>query len=89
MAHEVSDAVMTGDEVEALLALRNKLAAAIDDATARDLPPLVLRLTDVLTRLGSIQTGGSAVDEVARRRDERRRAALAAEDADGGGGRPG
>lgn len=76
MAHEVSDAVMTGDHLKALVALRDRLAATIDEASPRDLPPLVLRLTDVLTQLGTLDNRASAFDEVARRRDQRRADAM-------------
>lgn len=72
MACEVSDAVMTGDRHQGLVALRNRLAAAVDEATPRDLPALVLRLTDVMGQLGEIAEGASPIDEVNARRAARR-----------------
>lgn len=85
MAYEVSEAVMSGDERRALTALRDKLAAAIDDEETRpsDLPPLVLRLVSVLDRLSESETVRSPLDEVAARRDARRAAPESGSDSSG------
>lgn len=70
----VSDAVNSG-RVAILEALRARLAAEIDGCeNAKDLPALVLRLTDVVEQLDSMPTSEqvSAADEIAERRASRR-----------------
>lgn len=70
----VSDAIGSG-RVAILEALRRRLAAEIDVCdTPKDLPALVLRLTDVVEQLDSMPTSEqvSAADEIAERRAARR-----------------
>lgn len=69
------DVVAAGDRLASLMALRDRLAADLDEATtARDVAPLVLRLTDVLEQIDSMPTSRqvSAADEIAARRAKRR-----------------
>jgi hypothetical protein len=71
----ISDAVATGNRVVALEALRARLAEEIDLCdSSKELPALVLRLTDVLTQLDSMPSSEqvSAADEIAERRASRR-----------------
>lgn len=70
----VSDAIDSG-RAAILEALRSRLAAEIDGCeNAKDLPALVLRLTDVVEQLDSMPTSEqvSAADEIAERRASRR-----------------
>lgn len=69
------DVVAAGDRLASLVALRDRLAADLDEATAaRDVAPLVLRLTDVLEQIEAMPTSRqtSAADEIAARRSKRR-----------------
>jgi hypothetical protein len=71
----ISDAVSTGNRVVVLEALRSRLAQEIDLCDSpKELPALVLRLTDVLTQLDSMPSTEqvSAADEIAERRASRR-----------------
>jgi hypothetical protein len=70
----------TGDRRATLEALRDLLAAAIDDTeSGRDLAALALRLTDVLNEIDKLPTSKdvTAADEIANRRAARRRASAA------------
>lgn len=50
------------DEKTALLALRDKLAKAVDDCdNPRDLPPLTRRLTEVLTAIKGLEAEAGEV----------------------------
>lgn len=71
----VSEAVSSGNRLEVLRALRTRLAAEIDSCdSSKDLPALVLRLTDVLAQLDAAPSDEevSAADEIAKRRAARR-----------------
>jgi hypothetical protein len=72
----VEEAAATGDRLKALVALRTKLAAAIDGCESlRDLPPLSARLSDVLVQIEALSPKvevGDAVDEITARRAARR-----------------
>lgn len=71
----ISEAAESGKRVVVLEALRARLAAEIDACeTPKELPALVLRLTDVLEQLDSMPTSEqvSAADEIAERRAARR-----------------
>jgi len=71
----VSDAVESGQRRLVLEALRSRLASEIDSCeNLRDLPALVLRLTDVLQQLDDMPLieQVSAADEIAERRAARR-----------------
>lgn len=71
----VSDAESSGKRVEILEALRARLAMEVDSCDSRkELPALVLRLTDVLSQLDSMPSSEevSAADEIAERRAARR-----------------
>lgn len=70
--------VAQGDIRDSLIALRDRLAVWIDQAKyAKDIPPLVQRLADVLERLEKLPNPEAvdAVDEFAARRASRRAAA--------------
>ena len=58
----------------ALVALRDRLAGECVEASARDLPPLVRQLREVLRDIDSIPVPGEAnpIDEIAKRRRSRR-----------------
>src|SRR5690349_2872521 len=78
--HEsVEQAASTGDRLRALVALREKLAGAIDGCESlRDLPPLSARLSDVLAQIETLSPKvevGDAVDEITARRAARRSSA--------------
>ena len=71
----VSEAESTGNRLAVLEALRARLANEIDACeSAKDLPALVLRMTDILTQLDSMPSSEqvSAADEIAERRAARR-----------------
>jgi hypothetical protein len=70
---QVSEGVTSGDRVAGLKALRDRLAADIDrTVSARDIPPLVTRLTDVLAQLDELAPETAArkttLDELAAKR---------------------
>lgn len=71
----VEQAVVSGDRLRSLVALRDKLARAIDECESlRDLPPLASRLADVLVQVESLTPKvevGDAVDEITARRAAR------------------
>lgn len=74
-ANKVLVPAETGDRLGTLEMLRNRLAAEVDDCdNPRELPALVLRLTDVLAQIDAIpQTQKvSRADEIAQRRAARR-----------------
>lgn len=56
----VESAAMSGDKLKLLLALRNRLAAEIDTAPARDLSPLTRRLQDVVNEIEELEAIESA-----------------------------
>lgn len=71
----VSDAAGSDDRKRALIALRDRLAIAIDECESmRDLAPLSSRLADILAQIEEltpkVQTG-DPVDEIAARRAAR------------------
>jgi hypothetical protein len=71
----IADAASTGNRLATLEALRDRLAAEIDQCdTQKDLAALVLRLTDVLEQIDSMPSTQqvSAADEIAERRAARR-----------------
>jgi len=71
----VADAASSGNRLAALESLRDRLAAEIDGCdNSRDLPALVLRLTDVMEQIESMPTTRqtSRADEIAERRAARR-----------------
>jgi uncharacterized membrane protein len=75
MIVSVSEAAESGKRSAVLEALRSRLAAEIDDCdNPKELPALVLRLTDVVEQLDSMPTSEqvSAADEIAERRAARR-----------------
>ena len=51
----VATAATSGDELELLKALRDKLAAAIEDCPVRDLSPLTRRLQDTVKEIREIE----------------------------------
>ncbi len=72
----VADAARSGDRLAALQMLRDRLAVEVDSCdSVRELPALVLRLTDVLAQIDSMPTSRqvSTADEIAQRRAARRR----------------
>ena len=72
---EVAGVAAAGDRLAMLAALRDRLAAEVDGCDdQRLLPPLVLRLTDVLAQIDAMPTSRqvSAADEIAKRRASRR-----------------
>ena len=56
----VEMAAMSGDKLKLLIALRNRLAAEIDTAPARDLSPLTRRLQDVVNEIEELEAIESA-----------------------------
>ena len=71
----VREAAQTGDERATLVALRDSLAGAIDDAEPHMRAPLAGRLLDVLAALADLEAPEvSAKDDLRRKRDERRAA---------------
>jgi hypothetical protein len=69
------------DRRQALEALRDRLAAAADEADDRDLPALSRELRMVWQALDELPATGakaSAPDQIAQRREERRRKAAGA-----------
>lgn len=67
----VSDAAASGSEKEALIALRDTLARAIDGCdSGRDLASLSRQFVDVVTRLGESEDAkkGTVLDELSKRR---------------------
>jgi len=51
----VAAAASSGDELELLKALRDKLASAIEDCPVRDLSPLTRRLQDTVKEIREIE----------------------------------
>lgn len=70
-------AVTSGDTRATLVALRDRLAEEIEQASGRDLPALSRQFTEVLRLLNELPSGTvkSAADEIAERREKRRAAA--------------
>jgi hypothetical protein len=71
----VADVCVSGDRLAALEALRDRLAQEVDQCVnPRDLPALVLRLTDVLSQIDDLPASqkASVADEIAQRRAARR-----------------
>ena len=71
------DAAQTGDRTTALVALRDHLAAAIDDAEPRELAALARQFQAVVAELDQLLTPaeGSITDELRARRAARLAAA--------------
>lgn len=71
----ISEAASSGNRLTTLETLRDRLASEVDAcANPRDLPALVLRLTDVMQQIESMPTSRqvSRADEIAERRAARR-----------------
>lgn len=71
----ISEAAASGNRLATLESLRNRLAEEIDQCdNPRDLPPLVLRLTDVMQQIEAMPNNRqvSRADEIAERRAARR-----------------
>lgn len=69
----VLSAAKSGDRRATLVALRDKLAAEIEDIDPRYLAPLVRQMTDVMNALDTMPAEArSKVDELAKRRAVRR-----------------
>lgn len=67
----VSEAASSGSECDALMALRDRLAAEIDACdSGRDLAALSRQFVDVVTRLGDSEDAkkGTVLDELSKRR---------------------
>ena len=69
-----------GDDLEALKALRQKIAQTIDSTeSARDLPPLARRFQEVIEKIAELEEEqrlkgkGSVLDEVLQRHHDKRR----------------
>jgi hypothetical protein len=80
------DEVASGDERRALEAMRDALAAHMEQADSNVVAQVAARLQAVVKRLaelGSQPTEGSATDEIARKRAARRAAAQVAQAAAG------
>lgn len=74
---DITDAATSGNRLNTLVALRDRLAADIEAATtARDVSMLTKELTNVLREIDAIPTADSEskVDEIAKRRAERQAA---------------
>ena len=70
----IADVAAAGDRLATLEVLRDRLAQEIDDCTTpRELPALVLRLTDVLSQIDDMPNAqrASRADEIAERRASR------------------
>ena len=74
----VSEAARSGSRLDALIALRDRLAAEIDACeSSRDVAALSRQFTDVLTAIELVKAGvpeekGTALDEFSKRLAERR-----------------
>jgi hypothetical protein len=66
----VKAAALTGDEREILVALRDRLADAINDCPARDLAQLARRLQEVIRDLHELNAREQHESEQVRRGDE-------------------
>jgi hypothetical protein len=73
----IVDEAGSGDQVRALTALRDKLAAELDAMVGKDCAPLARALVAVLEKLNALGVSReeSAVDDLAARRTARRAAA--------------
>ena len=74
MTERLAKTAAAGSRVTTLQAVRDRLAAQIDDCTdERALPNLVLRLTDVLAQIDSLPEAHpmDAADVIAERRRQR------------------
>lgn len=69
----VASTAATGDRKATLEALRDHLAASIDDVDVRYVAPLAKQLADVLRELSELDVGGkgSTLDDLAARRAAR------------------
>lgn len=78
---EISKIVAKGNQLDSLIALRDRLASALDIAeTARDTGLLSKQLVEVLEQIALIKpAGGSVIDELGTKREERRREAALSE----------
>lgn len=55
MTVNVSDAAASGDELQLLYAIRDRLAVAIEDCPVRDLSPLTRRLQDTVKEIRELE----------------------------------
>jgi hypothetical protein len=77
--------VASGDRRRALVALRDRLVAAIEETEGFHVAPLAKQLADVLAQLDQLRVPEvSARDELARRRAERRAGAAVPGESVGG-----
>lgn len=85
----VATAAASGDQRAALEALRDKLAADMEQAEPAVVAQIAGQLRATLKDLAALPpvAGGSKLDEVKQRREARRRAGAAAAPASGRGGR--
>ncbi len=73
----ISEAAATGDRIQALTALRDRLAVDLDECrSARDVAALSQRLMDVLAQIETAQAAkpeakGTPLDELKKRRAQR------------------
>lgn len=80
-----ADEVASGDRRRALVALRDRLVAAIEETEGFHVAPLAKQLTDVLAQLDQLKEPEvSARDDLAKRRAERRAGASVSGDAGAG-----
>lgn len=54
-ARSVSDAAASGDELQLMYAIRDRLAEAIEDCPMRDLSPLTRRLQDTVRDIRELE----------------------------------
>jgi len=81
---KLSEVVKDGDLRSSLVALRDELAAAIEEAETDKVAPLARQLRDVLADLDALAVPEvSTVDELHVARQERRAAAVPADPGDG------
>jgi len=71
----LKDTVVKNDHLKSLIALRDRLADEIDNATmARDIGTLSKQLVEVLEQIALIKPAeGSVIDELGAKREARRR----------------
>ncbi|MFF0469342.1 hypothetical protein ACFYPX_18160 [Micromonospora zamorensis] len=66
--------IRTGDRRKSLEAIRDKLAAELDDAFGRDAATIAKELTSVIREIDTLPVGGaeSILDQLAKKRAARR-----------------
>ncbi|MEU6580657.1 hypothetical protein [Nocardia sp. NPDC046763] len=72
-----SSVIQSGNRLDSLIALRDRLARAIERCSARDLSPLSRQLTALLAEIEKLQAPekeGSKLDDIAAARAKRRAA---------------